>query len=308
MFDKWILAATAVLLSSCATGNAQTSLPVSATTPEDWAKGCEPWDEWDKPAAPFKIYGGTYYVGTCGIAAILVVGDESSPLDGHTLIDTGTAAGSQIVLANIASLGFDVKKVKVLLSSHEHFDHVGGMLNVWKATGGEIVASEIGLDAMIAGNVGEDDPQFGMHEPMAKIPFGRPHKWGDTPWMLSVFGMKAIETPGHTPGALSWQWESCARKDGGDDCKTIVYADSLSPVSRDDYKFSDHPEYLAAYRAGIDRLAKLKCDILLTPHPSHSKMIERAATGSFEGGVTCEQYAAGKQRDLDARLEREAGE
>jgi len=57
-------------------------------------------------------------------------------------------------------------------------------------------------------------------------------------------------TPGHTPGATSWRWESC---DGGV-CRTMVYADSLTPISREDYRFSDHPEYLAAYRASIAKL------------------------------------------------------
>ena len=46
--------------------------------------------------------------------------------------------------------------------------------------------------------------------------------------------LTAMATPGHTPGALSWRWGSC---DGGV-CRTIVYADSLTPVSRDDYRFT----------------------------------------------------------------------
>ena len=78
-----------------------------------------------------------------------------------------------------------------------------------------------------------------------------------------------IATPGHTIGAMSWQWESC--KDGA--CITIVYADSLSPVSADEYRFTDHPDYVAMFRGGIARLAGLECDMLLTPHPSASGMI-----------------------------------
>ena len=37
--------------------------------------------------------------------------------------------------------------------------------------------------------------------------------------------LTAIATPGHTPGALSWRWESC---DGGV-CRTMVFADSPLP-------------------------------------------------------------------------------
>ena len=87
---------------------------------------------------------------------------------------------------------------------------------------------------------------------------------------------------------MSWQWESC--KDGA--CITIVYADSLSPVSADEYRFTDHPDYVAMFRGGIARLAGLECDMLLTPHPSASGMISRAAEGSFESGISCRDYAS----------------
>ena len=57
---------------------------------QSFAQACEDWDEWDKPAEPFLIHGNTWYVGTCGISAILIEGD-----DGLVLIDTGTAKGSK---------------------------------------------------------------------------------------------------------------------------------------------------------------------------------------------------------------------
>ncbi|MCK0128187.1 subclass B3 metallo-beta-lactamase [Erythrobacter sp. F6033] len=274
--------------------------------PQEWASVCKPWDDWDKPAPPYRIYGNTYYVGTCGIAAILITGD-----DGHVLIDTGTKAGAKIILANIRSLGFDPQDIEFLLQSHEHFDHVGGMAIVAQVTGGQVHASpEAGLVMMVSGEPLANDPQFGMHDPMQTISDVRFLKGNEQRWDEQVEAydldagtkLKAHRTPGHSPGALSWQWKSCE----GDRCLNIVYADSLSPVSSDDYKFSDHPEYVRAYFDGLDRLAALDCDILLTPHPSHSKMVKRAETGTFEGGVSCGDYAAGKHRDLDARLVKEA--
>ena len=92
--------------------------------------------------------------------------------------------------------------------------------------------------------------------------------------------------------------------DGGV-CRSIVYADSLSPVSRDDYRFSDHPAYLAAYRQSIARIAALDCDILLTPHPSASGMLERFAAKSMEDPNACRAYSARLTRQLDERLAKE---
>jgi len=107
---------------------------------------------------------------------------------------------------------------------------------------------------------------------------------------------------GHTPGALTWHWESCHTGI----CRHIVYADSLTPVSRDDYRFSDHPAYLAAYRASIAKVAALDCDILLTPHPSASDMVHRLLLAKVENPGACRDYAAALTKQLDARLAKEA--
>lgn len=303
MFDKFRALALFLVLAGCIqtaspTGSSVLAAGASSDGILRFSTECEKWDEWERPAEPFRVHGNTYYVGTCGIGAILITSE-----DGHVLIDNGTEAGADIVLANIRSLGFEPKDIAVLLNSHEHFDHVGGMAKMQAETGADVISSEIGIFVMVNGTDHPDDPQAGMHEPMQAITHGMPYNYANAPELLQRFGVAPHPTPGHTPGALTWQWRSCY----GTRCKTIVYADSLSPVSRDDYRFLDHPDYVQAYRDGIARIAKLDCDILLTPHPSHSKMIERAATGSFEGGMTCAQYAAGKTRDLNARIERENG-
>ena len=258
---------------------------------------CEEWDEWDKPAEPFHIFGNAYYVGTCGIASILITGEN-----GHALIDSGTEAGAEIVLANIRKLGFDPQDVEVLLNSHEHFDHVGGMARLQEATGGEVISSDIGIFVMTNGKDHPADPQAGMHEPMARITHGMPYYHGNAPDLLGRFGITPIETPGHTPGAMSWSWRSCEN----DICRTIVYADSLSAVSSDSYRFSAHPDYVASFRQSLQKVAALECDILLTPHPSGSGMRGKTLTGNFHLGTDCESYAGRAMRNLDARLNREA--
>jgi metallo-beta-lactamase class B len=121
--------------------------------------------------------------------------------------------------------------------------------------------------------------------------------------LIGNIRMFAMTTPGHTPGALSWRWESC---DGGV-CRTMVYADSLSPVSRDDYKFTDHPDYVAAFRASIEKVAASPCEILLTPHPSASAMRDRIiGKQPLFDPEGCRGYAAKLTKNLDERLAKEA--
>ena len=269
--------------------------PIEQSGPA-WARTCKDWDEWDKPAPPVRIHGNTYLVGTCGISAILVTGT-----DGHVLIDGGTETGADLIAANIRALGFKLGDVKYLLHSHEHDDHVGGIARLQQLTGATLVASAAAARVFATGTAGADDPQAGMNKPFRAATVGRTITDGDTV-RLGNLQLTAIATPGHTPGALSWRWESC---DGGV-CRTMVYADSLSPISRDDYRFSAHPAYLAAFRQSIARIADSRCEILLTPHPSASAMRDRMTrVKPLFDPEGCRAYAAERTKALDERLAKE---
>ena len=204
--------------------------------------------------------------------------------------------------ANIRRLGFQLGDVKYLLHSHEHADHVGGMARMQQLTGGEVIASPAAAAAFRTGLVAEDDPQRGTIDPVPRVPVARTIRDGETVRLGSI-QLTAHATPGHTAGALSWSWVSC---DGGV-CRTFVFADSLSPVSRDDYRFTDHPALVAAFRSSIAKVAALDCDILLTPHPSASNMAARfAGSAPLFDPKGCADYAAAKTKQLDERLAKEA--
>jgi metallo-beta-lactamase class B len=271
--------------------------PIEESGPQ-WAAACKDWDEWDKPAPPVRIHGNSYLVGTCGISSILIAGEE-----GHVLIDGGTEQGAELIADNIRQLGFRLGDIKYLLISHEHHDHVGGIARLQQLTGATLVASAPAAKALQIGVVGSDDPQSGLDQPYRAATVGRViGDGGDV--LLGNIRLFAMTTPGHTPGATSWRWESC---DGGV-CRTMVYADSLSPVSRDNYKFSDHPDYLAAFRVSIAKIAASPCEILMTPHPSASAMWDRIIGKQplfdTEG---CRNYAAKLTKNLDERLAKETG-
>lgn len=293
--------AAALLLAACAPVPAPALAPASANaqtgavTPQQWAATCPDDAGWDDPGPPFRIHGNTWYVGTCGIAAILITGDE-----GHVLIDSGTEKGAAVVAANIRRLGFRLEDVKLLLASHEHHDHVGGMAALQGLTGAELAVSKDAALVLSSGRPAPDDPQFGAIPEMtpAKVATVLPQ---DGRVLLGPIALQAVPTPGHTAGATTWQWQSCA----GADCRTIVYADSLSAISSDSYRFSDHPAYVQAFRDGLARLEKLECTMLITPHPSASELNTRAAAGLAPDPTGCARYARAKMASLDARLAKE---
>lgn len=274
----------------------QPRAPIQSAGPR-WALACDGSDDWNKPAPPVRIHANTYLVGTCGISAILITGSE-----GHVLIDGGTGEGADLIAANIRSLGFRVGDVRIILTSHEHYDHVGGIAALQRLSGATLMTSAPAARVFAVGVPATDDPQFGLAKPFPTARVGR--IIGDGAEVrLGNLMVAAMATPGHTAGALSWRWVSC---DGGV-CRTIVYADSLTPVSAPNYRFSDHPATIAAFRASIARIADSPCDILLTPHPSASKLGERLALGQpLLDPDACRNYAAQRSKDLDERLAKEA--
>jgi metallo-beta-lactamase class B len=264
-----------------------------------WVASCQGSDDWDRPAPPVRIHGNTYMVGTCGISAILIAGS-----DGHVLIDGGTERGAELIAANIRALGFKLTDVRILLHSHEHHDHVGGIARLQQLTGASLYASPVAAKVFATGTAGAEDPQVGINPPFPAARVDHRVNDGDHIRLGNIM-LTAMATPGHTPGALSWRWVSC----DGAVCPTIVYADSLSPVSSDRYKFSAHPAYLAAYRASIARIAASPCDLLLTPHPSASNMPDRfAGKAPMRDSDGCKAYAASLSKRLDERLAKEKAE
>ena len=237
-----IVASATLQLVACAsiTSSNDTTRPEDFS-PDAFAAACDEWDDWEKAAPPFHIHGGTYYVGTCGITAILI----TTP-DGHLVIDRGTDRGGELVAANIEALGFSPRDVRYLTHTQEHWDHVGGMAYLKNRTGALMVASERARSVFETGAVNTDDPQYGLHDPMATLSVDNLVVDGEA----LVLGNKKIVarlTPGHSPGAISWRWEECQDAK----CYVLVFTDGMGPISADGYSWTDHPEYLADYRAAV---------------------------------------------------------
>lgn len=270
--------------------------PIAQAGPA-WAAACGTSTDWNQPAPPVRIHANTYLVGTCGISSILITGSQ-----GHVLIDGGTELGADLIADNIASLGFRVRDIRFILTSHEHHDHVGGVARLQQLSGATVVSSAAAKAVLESGQVSRDDPQYGSIKGFPPVRVERVVADRQSVLLGDLYATP-INTPGHTAGALSWRWEACT----GAVCRTIVYADSLSPISSDTYRFSVHPAYVAAYRVSIAKIAASRCEILLTPHPSASNMKERmTGKAPLFDQQGCKNYAAKLSGALDERLAKEA--
>lgn len=266
---------------------------------KDIAAACAGHDGWSDPAPPAHIYGNTWYVGTCGITVVLV---ETSA--GLVLIDSGPEDAAPLVLASIRALGFEPRRVKWLLSTHEHFDHAGGFAALQAATGAKLAVGPFAAQALRSGQAFADDPQAeGLKAyPMKPARVDRVLRDGGT-LVVGTTRFTAHATPTHSPGSTSWTWTSCERGK----CVTLADADSVNTISSDTYRFTDHPARIAAARAGLDVVAALPCDVILTPHPGASNLLERlSGKAPLLDPAACRAYAQAGRERLAKRLASEA--
>lgn len=259
--------------------------------------------EWVQPRTPLKLFGNTYYVGTAGISMALI--DTG---DGLILIDGGLPQAVATVETNIRQLGFRVEDIRYILNTEAHFDHAGGLAALARDSGAVVVAAPAGAEALRAGRVLDEDPQAADIEAFPAVANVRSVEDGEV-LRLGMTEVKAVFTPGHTPGSASWTWRSCE----GETCLDVVFASSLNAVAADPFTYAGHPEVTARLKDSIDRMEGLDCDLLISAHPDNSggdrklaALEAGASPNPFIDPTACRAYAERARQGLAARLEREA--
>jgi metallo-beta-lactamase class B len=219
----------------------------------------------NKPVEPFRIAGNLYYVGTSDVTAYAI-----RTSDGIILIDTGYRETVPVIEASLAKLGLRLDDVKLLLTMHAHYDHVGGVAAIQARTKARFLASP--GDAPLLARGGKDDFAFGNLfyfppvTPDALLHDGETITQGDT-------RIVAHFTPGHTKGATSYTTTIHDDASGRD--YRVVFVSSLSTP---DYQLIDNPKYptlVSDLEASIAKLRALPCDIFLSEHGSQFGLQQR---------------------------------
>ena len=267
----------------------------------DAAFECSNCERWNMPQEPFRLYGNTWYVGTAGLSSILI---ETG--SGLILVDGGLPQSAAIIDANIRSAGFDPLKITAILVSHAHFDHAGGVAALQRLTGATVYTSVEGAKALQSGKLQSDDPQYQYGpESTSFAAIKNVVALADRETVtIGDVDVTAVYTPGHTPGGVSWSWESCALGS----CYDVVYADSLTAVSAEGYRFSAGPAANQIIESA-GAISELNCDILLSPHPfffgMQDKLEKRDEGNPFVNNVACMIYAEIALDWLQQRLDSE---
>ncbi|MEP7339148.1 MAG: subclass B3 metallo-beta-lactamase [Acidobacteriota bacterium] len=210
-------------------------------------------EAWNQPFKPFRIIGNIYYVGTNNLACYLI----TTP-GGHILIDTGMEESGPLVRANIEALGYKLKYVRIILSSHAHFDHVAGHADMKAATGAQVFASAADAATLESGGTKGFHP-LNAYKP---VKVDRIIKDGEIVRMGNI-ALTAHLTPGHTEGNTTW---TTTVEEGGKKYD-IVFVGSMSinpgvlMVNNPTW-----PKITEAYAKSFQTLKSLHCDVFLGPH------------------------------------------
>jgi metallo-beta-lactamase class B len=149
---------------------------------------------------PYKAFDNVYYVGICWVSAWLI----TSPR-GHVLIDTLYGNFTDQLLAHVRTVGFDPKDIKLVVVTHGHFDHAGGMskLKAQLPPGTRFAMTREGWrEAAESAAQSAGTPRaWTMIEPDLVLSDGQTLTYGDV-------SIQAYETPGHTMGTASYAFDA----------------------------------------------------------------------------------------------------
>jgi metallo-beta-lactamase class B len=266
------------------------ALLAAAALPRAWAESRE----------PFNVVGDIYSVGSAEVTSFLITSPK-----GHVLIDGGFAETAPQIVRNIDKLGFKLEDVKVLLSSHAHFDHAGGLAELKRRTGAQVMASRADAESLARG--GKGDPQFGDSLPFAPVYADRLVQDGGVV-RVGPIELVAHITPGHTQGCTTW---TTVQRDEGRPVHVVFLCSVSVP---DEYRLMGNPRYPRAvedYERSFRTLRALPCDVLLGPHASFFQQDERrariadGAPNPFVDPAACVTHLDRSEQAFRAHLEKE---
>lgn len=219
----------------------------------------------NQPFEPFRIAGNLYYVGASDVTSFLLTTPE-----GHILLDGGFEQTVPIIQANVKKLGFRLEDVKILLNSHAHLDHAGGLAGLKKLSGARLLASA--EDAVLLAAGGKGDFRYGDELRYPPVQPDRIVKDGETV-TLGGTTLTAHLTPGHTKGCTTWTTKV---EDGGKPLD-VVFVCSLS--INPGVSLTDSPKYpriAEDYRRTFQVLESLPVDLYLHSHGQFFRLTEKA--------------------------------
>jgi len=173
-------------------------------------------------------------------------------VDGAIVVDAGTGNFFKEIKDEIKNLGLDPVKLKTLINTHAHFDHVGGNKKFKDWLGIRIMAYQSDAKQIEQGEVLSEL----FKTKFEKVSVDSVLHEGDV-LKTKNFSFEVIHTPGHTPGSICLYEKSKGILISGD----TVFSDG---IGRTDLP-GGSPRDMAN---SLKRLSKLKINYIFPGHGS----------------------------------------
>lgn len=250
---------------------------------------------WNQPIKPLHLIGNIYYVGATEVSSFLITAPE-----GDILLDGGFAETAPQILANIKTLGFDPRDVKILINSHAHFDHAAGLAALKRATGAKLVVSK--PDSALIARGGHGDFAWGDQLTFEPVVADHTVHDGETITLGSTTIVAHI-TPGHTRGCTTWT----TTVDDAGVKRDVVFACSFSAPGYQLVENKKYPTIREDFQRSFAIMRSLPCDVLLAPHGSIFHLKEKIARlgttpNPFVDPAECKAYVDESEKAFDAKV------
>jgi metallo-beta-lactamase class B len=209
---------------------------------------------------PLKIFDNLYFVGTTTVGSYIV--DTG---DGLVMIDTGIGGESAAIMVDgMKKLGLDPTRIKLILISHEHFDHYGGVQYLKKnaCPNAKVALSLVGWNLLQT-----VPPEWAYIDP-------RPQSVD----IYLVDGMKikvgseifqVVATPGHSPGCVSFIFPVI--DNGEKHMAGLMGGSAVWPTQTETQLYKSSIEYFKAFAM------EAKCDVGLNVHSTERDLTQLRA-------------------------------
>jgi glyoxylase-like metal-dependent hydrolase (beta-lactamase superfamily II) len=168
------------------------------------------------------------------------------------LIDAGAGPSYTEIVRNIEKLGLDLTKLKSLILTHCHIDHIGGAPQFRDAFGCQIIMHHLDAEAVERGDDGMTAASwYNLRFP--PMPVDVKLEKEEERLRFGDQEVVCLHTPGHTPGSLSVYLDRGGRR-------VLFGQDIHGPFSE------EFGSDLAAWRSSMERLLTLEADILCEGH------------------------------------------
>ena len=151
-----------------------------------------------------EIIPHVYQLTITGVNVILIAEEEL------TLIDTAYRGSTNQIVDSIHKLGRSVEEISLIILTHNHLDHVGGLSELRKLTRAKVAAHQADISdtenqlsyPRVLQKTLRAPPFSNLHSVFSVVPDEIDIQLEGDEVLKPLNGLKVIHTPGHTPGSI----------------------------------------------------------------------------------------------------------